>query len=484
MRTFSVVMAAAEAVPFTKTGGLGDVAGALPRALADRGVRVRLVVPYHTQASLWQPDRPGSAFLMDVTVEGKRYRVTVYRTAVTRRFEILQIKHDRYFNRPFLYGPPGEDYVDNARRFAFFSRAVARYIERLDEPVDLVHLHDWHTALLPLVLSRRIPSVLTIHNLAFQGLFPPEALGEAGLSRDLFLPDLLEFWGRVNFLKAGILFADRVAMVSPAYLEEVLSEPLGYGLEGFLRAHRHKLRGILNGVDHKSWNPAADPLIPARYDAADREGKEVCRRALQEEFGLPSDLPGPLVGLTTRLTHEKGIDLVLEALPALRESGCTLVAAGTGEARFEEALRAAAAQSAHVRFEPGYDEAVAHRIMAGADVFLQPSRREPCGLNILYAMKYGTVPVVADTGGFRDTVTPVTGGNHAGTGFVFSPGDAGSMVEAIRRAAAAFGGPAWTALIGRCMDQDFSWDRPVDQYLELYRDLVPGGGRKERRPHR
>ncbi len=477
-----VLHAAAELYPLVKTGGLGDVLGALPPALTAEGIDARLLLPGFPAILA------GLTALQPVTrVPAPSWAGTV----VLRRGTLPQTKVEVYaIDAPALYegrahiysGPDGLDWLDNHRRFALLGMAAALLAAGLDAEwrPDVVHAHDWHAALAPAYIraaGRPAASVLTIHNLAFQGLFPPQTFSELDLPPNFFAIDGLEFWGRLSFLKGGLVFADAITTVSPTYAREILTSEHGMGLDGVLRERQAALTGILNGVDQTIWNPAGDPLLAASYDAADPAPKEVCKAAIQREMGLALDPDALLLGAVTRLTGQKGFDLVLDATEALIGLGCQMVMLGSGEAAIEQGfLRLAKKWPDRISVRIGYDEALAHRIYGGADALLVPSRFEPCGLSQLYAMRYGTLPIVRRTGGLADTVQdPRTSHDNAGTGFVFDSVDPDALTGAVARAALLRrDGPGWRAAMRRAMTTDFGWGRAAAAYARLYLSLPPG----------
>lgn len=451
-------MVVSEMTPFAKTGGLADVAGALPLALAKVGIQVHLFLPRYLTVKTDEEQLP----IAD--------RVTVH-----------WIDHETYFKRPGLYGEGGTDYPDNLDRFSFFSRASLARMKREDLRVDLLHAHDWQTALTVVYLKSRfkadpffssIRTVFTVHNLGYQGIFPKDEYPKLGLPWELFTLEGLEFYNQVNLLKGGLLFADRLTTVSPTYSKEICAREQGYGLEGLLRKRSHELVGILNGIDSEIWNPATDRLLPFRYDVASLAQKAKNRVALQKELKLGAESV-PLIGMVTRLASQKGLDLVVEALPDLVKRGIQIVLLGSGDRSIEKALETAARGIPSVRVRLGFDEGLAHRIYAGADLFLMPSRYEPCGLGQMIAMRYGTLPLVRATGGLADTVidegdTPSSRGN----GFCFQEYGAKALLQAVDRALAVYRDPTrWAVLQRRGMTTDFSWDRSAEEYLALYESL-------------
>lgn len=482
-----IAMVASEAVPWAKTGGLGDVLGSLPRAL-----------PPHVQVSLFLPKyaTPGIDSLTPIRVDEFRsvagtqtFPVRILRHDVTARFQVFLVEQDVLFARRFLYGDMGCDYPDNFTRFLLFQRAVLDFLSRGDPgPVDVLHAHDWQAALLPLLLRRRYRkgplggtrTVFSIHNLGYQGLFPAARFAELDLPGWFFTPETLEFHGQLNFLKGGILYADAVTTVSPTYAREIQTQPFGFGLDGLLRAQRRKLTGILNGIDDEVWNPASDRFLDRTYTADTLSLKHVNKREFLRRMRLGWGLDRPLLAVISRLVPQKGIDLLLEALPALLHRQIGLVVLGKGDPAIEDGLaRIAAAHPDQVAFYNRFDEELAHRIEAAADMFVMPSRYEPCGLNQMYSMAYGTVPVVHATGGLADTVGEAAPAGGSGTGFRFHEPTVKALSGAITRALSAFHQPAvWRTLQTNGMGRDFSWERAGNDYLSLYQTILsqPTGG--------
>lgn len=461
---------ASEVVPFSKTGGLADVAGSLPPALAACGHDVTVVVPGHRE-SLREP-LPGQP-LAEVQALGLR---AVPHLVEHRGVRFVLLDCPVLYARPALYGMPDADFPDNHVRFAFFARAALTTLGHLGG-VEILHAHDWQAALAPFLLASepgwretlpRTRSVFTIHNLAYQGIFPPWTLPACGLGSEHFHVDGLEFYGQVNFLKAGLVAADAITTVSPTYAREILTPAFGCRLEGVLAARHHLLTGILNGLDQSEWDPANDAHIARQYSIADAAaGKAANREALAAELGLaPSSRA--LCGMVSRLAEQKGADLVVVALDDIVTLGFDLVVLGTGERRYEEAMRAAEqAHPGRVRVLTRFDNRVAHLIYAASDLFLMPSRYEPCGLGQMIAMRYGSLPVVHATGGLADTVTDSS--RDDGTGFVFWELTPAALVDALARAAATLARPDEVAHLRRtAMTRDFSWSASARAYLVLY----------------
>jgi starch synthase len=475
-----ILMVAAEAVPFAKTGGLADVAGALPAALARLGHEVTLVTPRCGEA------RPSGVALgtLAVPIEGRAELATVEEVPVSPGARAVLLGHEGFFNRPAPYGTGGTDYPDNPRRFGWLCRAALEWAAQADWPVHVLHAHDWHAALAMVYaalqatggdrgVSAATARVLTIHNLAYQGVCDPGWIRPLGLPPAVLDNGSLEFWGRLNLLKGGILHADAVTTVSPRYAAEVPHPELGCGLDGVLASRRDVLTGIVNGIDTEVWDPLRDPLLPARYGPDDLAGKAACKRAALEAFGLPADaaaLARPLVVMISRLVEAKGHGL-LELLGAeLVEVPATFVVMGEGEVRFERFWRELAIRSPdRVALHAGYDEPRAHLLQGGGDIFLLPSRYEPCGLSQLYAQRYGTVPVVHATGGLDDTVEQADPVGGAGTGVKFRPFTPAALLDALRYAVTLFAQPGtWQRLQAHGMTRDFSWERSAEAYAEVY----------------
>jgi starch synthase len=400
------------------------------------------------------------------------------------------VDHPGYFDRPGLYGEGGRDYEDNLERFAFFCRAALGWCRQSGWIPDVIHCNDWQTALVPVYLKtveskdpdlRQVATLLTVHNLAYQGVFPAEKFPATGLPREMFSPAALEFWGKVNLLKGGLMFADLLSTVSPTYAHEIQTPEFGSGLEGVLRERADDLYGILNGADYTVWDPWVDDLIPARYSAADLSGKAVCKAQLQREFGLAMTPDKPLLGVVSRLADQKGLDLIAACLDRIVAAGAQFVLLGTGDPKYEDLFRRAAkSHPSSVGVRIGFDERLAHWIEAGADIFLMPSRYEPSGLNQLYSLRYGTVPVVRRTGGLADSITDATPDaieRGEATGFVFEEYTADAFWAAVERALAAYRDPeVWSKLVQAGMAADFSWDRAAAGYIDLYRKAVAKRG--------
>jgi starch synthase len=468
-------MVSSEAAPLAKTGGLADVVGALPAALREMGDETAVVIPRYGSIDLKGARRvyDGIAIYLGPV----RHDVTIYQAPA--EFPFYLVDCPPLFDRKGLYGESGMDYPDNHIRFAVFARAalaVARSLFR----TEIFHCHDWQAGLVPALLRSSfatdptflgVKTLFTIHNLGYQGLFPKGALEEAGLDAEIYRPDGIEFFGQISYIKGGIAFADALNTVSPTYAREILTPEYGFGLDGALRARAGVLSGILNGVDYRAWDPAADALIPARYSVEDLAGKRVCKERLLEEVGIPpAAMDRPLLGIVSRFTRQKGADILAEVASQMVAEDIYLVALGSGDPEYEAFFRLMAAEHpGRIAVRVGFDNGLAHRIEAGADLFLMPSRYEPCGLNQIYSLRYGTVPVVRATGGLDDTI-------EEGTGFKFAESSGPALLEAVRTAARAYSeGAGWQEMMRRGMRKDFSWKASAARYSALCRWLLGGG---------
>ncbi len=486
---FRVAMLSAECVPFAKVGGLADVTGALSRAVADMGCSVAVVLPRYGDLSIADDASLELVGQVEVPVGGKDETALIYRlrhAGMPAHLHHFFIANETYFGRSGVYGDPatGVPFADNAARSVFFTRASLEALRAVAYAPDVLHVNDHQTALAPAYLKtvyaedpffQMTATLLAIHNLGYQGVYPPETMALAGFPDEYLYPlSPFEFWGKMNFLKAGIHFADSLVTVSERYAEEIQSgEEFGFGLQGVLNARRTDLVGILNGIDTKVWNPRTDRLIPARYDAQNLEGKELCTAGLVQDVGLPGEPRHAVVGMISRLVAQKGFDLIRSAADRLLALPLRWVILGSGETEIELFLETTARRHPdRMAYRRGYDEPLAHRIEAGADFFLMPSRYEPCGLNQMMSMRYGTVPVVRATGGLADTVVPLTVDAAEGTGIVFSEYAPGALVGAVEQAVALFADPAALARARRNgMSRDFSWEASARNYIRLYRQV-------------
>jgi starch synthase len=469
----NILMVASEATPFAKTGGLADVLGALPAALQSAGEQTAVVIPGYRQNQY--PSEPRIAYRSLWVPIGPGYLVDIYQTT-ERGVTFYFVDCPPLFDRDGIYGSGGADYADNHLRFAVLSMAavgVARYLFR----PQIIHVHDWQAALLPVYVRQHfsddptfsgVKVLLTIHNLGYQGIFGPKAVPLIGLDSRLFNPEQLEFYGKLNLLKGGIAFSDAISTVSKGYAREIQTPEYGFGLDGFLRKHG-PIYGIVNGVDYVEWDPEHDPHIARNYSGDDLSGKQECKRALLEEVGLAPDagLERPLIGMVTRLAAQKGIDLIAEVASRLLERDVYLAVLGSGDPPYESMFQLLAqTYPDRVAVRIGYDNALSHRIEAGADMFLMPSRYEPCGLSQIYSLRYGTVPVVRATGGLDDTI-------DEDTGFKFRDYAGDALLEALGLALETYRDRGhWRAMMRRGMRKDFSWSAVAGEYLALYRRLL------------
>ncbi len=475
---FKVLFTSAEVAPFKKSGGLGDVAGSLPKALARRGLDVRVVMPLY-QGLPWDDLEPLDGVLEVPMYFGRAHAAVRLGHLPGSDVRVYFIDHRHYFDRPNLYGPPGEGYPDNLERFVFLSRATLELACALGFTPDVVHANDWQTALAPLLLGvgaaakplANTASVYTIHNLAYQGDWDPGAMFVTGLAAEHYNSHELEHFGRGNLTKGAIRHATLLSTVSPTYAREIQTSDLGCGLDGELAMRGADLRGILNGIDTDAWNPATDVYLPARYDAEHMEGKAKCKAALQRELGLAPRPDVPLFGMVGRLAPQKGVDILAHALERILSWDVQVVLLGSGDPQAEREFAAlSAARPDKFRATLGFQDPLAHRIEAGSDFFLMPSRFEPCGLNQMYSMRYGTLPIVRATGGLADTVQNFDERSGQGTGFVFHDLTAGAFADTVGWAAATFAHrkPAFAQLRQQAMAKDFSWARAADAYEHLY----------------
>jgi starch synthase len=468
-------MIGSEAQPFAKTGGLADVLGALPKALTRLGHTVDLVVPRYRGIDVGQ-----SSTSLRVALGGQVDDAQIS-TLERDGLRTIFVGHNTYFDREYLYGVAERDYSDNPERFAFFCQAALNWAVASGHRHDVVHAHDWQTGLVPVLLkraeatqsARRTPTVFTIHNLAYQGVFDASWLPRLGLGWELMRVDAMEYWGRVSYLKAGIMFSDLVTTVSPTYAQEIQTKELGFGFDGILRHKSQGLVGILNGIDYDQWDPDGDLNLPEPYNASKLQGKAAAKRKLLETYGLPAtakDRARPLIGMISRMVDQKGFDLIGALAEELPKLGAMFVVLGTGDRRHETLwLDLAARHPTTIAARIEFDEGLAHLIEGGSDIFLMPSRFEPCGLNQMYSLRYGTVPVVRATGGLNDTVVDVDPETCKGTGFRFVEYTPAALLSAIQRALAAFGNrPLWRRIQKTGMRQDFSWDASARQYVEVY----------------
>jgi len=486
----NILFATSEAAPFCKTGGLGDVCGALPRELAQLGHQPTVILPAFRQARQSGMLIEKTGLVVEAPIGLKTVEAHILRSRLPdSNVPVYLIDQPDYYDRPQLYREEGEDYRDNCERFTFYCRAVLEAIAVLELDIDLIHCHDWCAGLIPAYLKTRysqsfpagrMPSVMTIHNLAYQGNFWHWDMALTGIDWKYFNWRQMEFYGSLSFLKTGIVFADMLTTVSPTYAREILEPPLACGLEGALQHRSKDLVGIINGVDYSEWDPSVDRYLgPLQYRPENyAAGKAACKADLQRRFGLPQRPDAPLVAAVGRLVDQKGFDLIAQVMKQwVGQVDAQWVILGTGEPKYHETLAALAAEHPDrvaVRLE--FSDELAHRIEAGADIFLMPSQYEPCGLNQLYSLRYGTVPVVRATGGLVDTVvdaTEQTLARRTATGFAFEDYSSLALAESLDRALRAYRAPkVWQQLVETGMQQDWSWGRSAERYSEVYADTL------------
>ena len=475
-----VLFLSPEMTPFAKTGGLADVTGALPKALKGMGCDIRVAMPYYRMAK--KGDFNVSMLLEDVKIPlfGEVLKDDIFHTEADGGVPLYLINKDEYFDREYLYGTPKGDYFDNAERFTYFSQMAFLLCKRLSFQPHVFHCNDWQTALVPAYMRTvygedpffsSARSVFTIHNIAYQGIFHKKKLETTGLPRETYHPAGIEYWGKINFLKAGIVFSDIINTVSQKYSREIQTPEFGYGLEGVLRTRSEDLYGILNGADYDEWNPKTDPLIAANYDEDDLSGKAKCKEDLLAQFNLPKSLNElPILGVVSRLADQKGFDLLAESMGDLMKMDLGFILLGTGDKRYHELFgRIATEYPKKAGIKITYDNTLAHKIEAGTDIFLMPSRYEPCGLNQMYSLKYGTVPLVRATGGLEDTIEDYNPKTNKGTGFKFQSYSPRDFLDTLRRALVIYQDrERWKGLMIRGMKADFSWQRAAREYMKLY----------------
>jgi len=481
-----ILMISPEVVPFAKTGGLADVVGSLPVALHQLGCDVALAMPFYRQVVA---ENLGGELILEhlpVPLGSQVVPAEVWQGKLRERIPVFFIRRDELFDRTYLYGTPRGDYFDNAQRFAYFCQAVMALCPALSYRPHIVHCHDWQTGLVPAYLRLvhggdpfwiETASMFTVHNIAYQGQFAADLFPVTGLPGHFFAVGGMEFWGGINYMKAGIICADVITTVSPRYSEEIRIPPAGRGLEGVLQAQGHKLHGIVNGADYGEWNPETDSLIVARYSAKNFAGKKRCKRDLLAAVGLPLGLMDrPVLGMVSRLTDQKGLDLIAAAAERLVAKDLGLIILGTGEEKYHRLFSELARRHPeNVAVRLGFDNELAHKIEAGVDIFLMPSQFEPCGLNQMYSLRYGTVPIVHATGGLYDTVKPFDPEGGEGVGFRFTRYEPEALWQAIEAAIAMFNRPSlWQKIMRNGMAMDFSWEKSARLYLALYEKAVAG----------
>jgi len=479
-----ILFASSEVVPFAKTGGLADVSGALPRAIKAQGHDVRVIMPKYRTANSQRFGFKSLDRSLAIPLGGGVHIVYILEAELEGSLPVYFIDYKPYFDREELYGTPEGAYEDNAERFILFSRAVLEATEAIGFQPDVIHCNDWQTGLVPVYLKKlykkdsffhKTAIVLTIHNIAYQGTFPKETLSLAGLSEEEFTPEKLEFYGQVGFLKGGLVYADVLNTVSATYSKEIQSSPeFGYGLEGVLAHRSQDLYGILNGIDYDEWNPARDELIPVNYTLGEIYKKKECKRALLEENNLPTNLDWPFLGMISRLAKQKGLDIVGEAIQQMMKLDLYFILLGTGEEEYHRLFSSIGRKyAAKAAIRITFDNALAHRIYAGCDLFLMPSRYEPCGLGQMISLAYGTAPVVNRTGGLADTIEEFEPETGKGNGFFLKGYSPSGLVSALERAINVYKRKeVWQKLVKNMMQSDFSWAHSSKEYLKLYERAI------------
>ena len=478
-RKLNVLIAASEVHPYAKTGGLADIAGSLPAALKQLGHEVRVIMPKYKSAAAANGGFESLGIGIEVPLGKTRAKGFLFQGCIHQSIPVYLIGHDGYYLRDGIYGEAGKDYPDNAERFMFFCRAILESCKALDFKPDILHLNDWQTGLTPAYLKtlyakdawfKNTRTLFTIHNLGYQGNFKVPQVKPSGLPPSCFKMEGAEFYNQFSFLKSGLVYSDILTTVSPNYSREIQSERFGFGMQGLLKTRSRYLFGILNGADYNEWNPASDPWLETPYSAKNMQGKGTCKNALEDLFSLQLDKKTPVVCMVTRLSEQKGIHLVEKVMPKLLKTGAAFVLLGTGdpghEAFFTVLNKKHPGQCGGVI---GFDEGLAHKILAGSDLLLMPSEYEPCGLTQMYAMKYGTVPLVHAVGGLKDTVKEFNPKTLAGTGFLFNKFNSPSLWSAVEKALSAYKNPTlWQRLVQNGMAEDFSWSQTAGNYSQLY----------------
>ncbi|MFQ5456415.1 MAG: glycogen synthase GlgA [Nitrospirota bacterium] len=474
-----ILIAASEVVPFAKTGGLADVAGALPLALEELGHDVRVMMPRYQVVDKKKFKPQMMVESLPVPISDRKEEMNIMQGRLGKAIPVYFIEKDKYYKRPELYGTPHGDYPDNAERFIIFCRAILEGCKALNFKPDIIHCHDWQTGLVPVYLKTlyrddpffsKTGSIFTVHNMGYQGVFWHIDMHLTGLGWDIFTPEGIEFYGKINMLKSGLVFSDIINTVSKQYSQEVQTAEYGHGLDGVLQSRNKKFFGIINGIDYKDWNPLTDRYIKENYSSDKMSGKSVNKAELQKEFKLPVKNV-PLVGMVGRLTEQKGIDIIAGMIDSLMKLDVQFVLLGTGEEKYHNIFREVGERykdKAGIRI--GFDNGLAHRIYAGSDIFLMPSKYEPCGIGQLISFCYGTIPVARETGGLADTVKEFDSKKKKGNGFIFKEYFSGALLDALNRAIKTYKNKTqWKVLVQNAMKEDFSWKKSAKEYIKLYK---------------
>jgi starch synthase len=482
-----ILFVSAEVYPYAKVGGLADVAGSLPKELAKLGHDIRVVMPKYKQVEdkLKEPEIVVDSLKINMGSIGTM-KANICKTMLEKNVPIYFIENNQYFYRDKIYSTNEGDYPDNPYRFTFFSRAILKMLEKLEWLPDIIHCNDYHTALIPVLLKtefkdsplyKKIATIFTIHNLSYQGIFSKVILDKVGLDKSLYSIDKMEYWGKINFMKGGIIFSEKISTVSPTYSREILTPEYGNGLDGVLRTREKDIVGIINGIDYEEWNPETDPFIKKNYSKNSLKKKLKCKKDLMIDQELKTshlEIKAPLIGIISRLADQKGLDLVEKALEKIINLGAKLIILGTGDAHYHEVFQKMSYRfKENFRVNLKFDSKLAHKIYSGCDMFLMPSKFEPCGLGQLISFKYGTIPIVRRTGGLADTVIDCDEHIETGTGFVFKEQSVKNMISAIERAIFAYKDKRrWNRIVKRVMEQDFSWENSAKEYVKLYNKNV------------
>lgn len=482
-RKLKILVASSEAAPFAKTGGLADVAGSLPKALKDLGHDVRIVLPYYASSKKLNLQIKEEIPVLEVPIADHKEQSSVISAMLADKVPTYLIRQDRYYDREYLYSTPQGDYPDNAERFIFFSRSILELIKKIDFVPDIIHCNDWQTGLIPAYLKtlyahddlyKSISTVFTVHNLGYQGKFWALDMPMTNLPWDIFNINGLEYYGDISFLKSGLMFSDVLSTVSKGYSREIQTSEYGLGMEGVLQYRRDDLYGILNGVDYDEWSPEKDKYLAANYAFDNLEGKKACQEDLLKEFGLKITKDVPIIGIISRLADQKGFDILAEAMPELMKMKLAMVVLGTGEQKYHDLFNSMKQEyGKKLGVMIAFDNKIAHKIEAGSDMFLMPSRYEPCGLNQIYSLKYGTIPIVRATGGLDDTIQDFDPKTSQGNGFKFKEYSASQLITTIKKAMEVYKEKeVWTKVVQNAMKEDHSWKTSAREYINLYETAI------------
>ncbi len=478
-----ILLVSSEVAPLSKTGGLADVSGSLPKAIKSLGHDVRVVTPYYKMVKNAVKSPIKVVNRLNVPVSDSEVRCSVEMAQLDGAVPVYLIKKESYFGRDELYTTNQGDYKDNAERFVFFSRAVLELLKYLDFKPDIIHCNDWQTGLIPTYLKtqyrdqdgyRDISTIFTIHNLGYQGIFWALDMHLTNLPWDVFTMDGIEYYGNISFLKAGLVYADTLTTVSKGYSREIQTPEYGLGMDGILRKRKDDLFGIINGADYDHWSPEKDPYIVAPYDKTNLENKTKCKLDLLQEFGLKGKATTPIIGMISRLADQKGFDILAEAINDLMKMDVIFILLGTGDQKYQEMFTHIGdkyPKKTGIRI--AFDNSLAHKIEAGSDMYLMPSKYEPCGLNQIYSLRYGTIPIVRATGGLDDTIVDIHADPRKGNGFKFSEYTSKALLSAIKRALEYYSHKeAWAQLTWRAMSIEYSWEKSAREYLKVYQDTM------------